>query len=249
MINAIIRASLENRAVILLLAALLTAVGVYSYLRTPVDALPDLSDVQVIVRTPYPGPGAAAGRGPGHLSAHDGAAVGAGRDDGARLLVLWRLVRQRAVRGRHGPLLGSVAGTGIPEPGRGAPAGGSAPGAGTRTPPASAGSTSTRSPTASGRHDLAQLRSIQDWFLKYELQALDGVAEVADRRRHGQAVPGRRRPAAPARLRPHADDGRAGHPGTATRKSAGRWSRWPRPSTWCAPPGTCRASRISSASR
>src|SRR5512139_2975588 len=55
MINAIICASLENRAVVLLLAALLTAIGVYSYSRTPVDALPDLSDVQVIVRTPYPG--------------------------------------------------------------------------------------------------------------------------------------------------------------------------------------------------
>ncbi len=55
MINAIIRASLENRAVVLLVAAMLTATGVYSYLRTPVDALPDLSDVQVIVRTTYPG--------------------------------------------------------------------------------------------------------------------------------------------------------------------------------------------------
>jgi Cu(I)/Ag(I) efflux system membrane protein CusA/SilA len=55
MINAIIKASLENRAVVLLLAAMLTAVGVYSYLHTPVDALPDLSDVQVIVRMPYPG--------------------------------------------------------------------------------------------------------------------------------------------------------------------------------------------------
>ena len=55
MINAIIRASLENRAVVLLLAAMLTAIGAHSYLRTPVDALPDLSDVQVIVRTSYPG--------------------------------------------------------------------------------------------------------------------------------------------------------------------------------------------------
>jgi Cu(I)/Ag(I) efflux system membrane protein CusA/SilA len=31
----------------------------------------------------------------------------------------------------------------------------------------------------SGRHDLAQLRTLQDWFLKFELQAVDGVAEVA----------------------------------------------------------------------
>ncbi len=55
MINRIIRASLENRALVLLLAVMLTAVGVHAVLRTPVDALPDLSDVQVIVRTPYPG--------------------------------------------------------------------------------------------------------------------------------------------------------------------------------------------------
>jgi copper/silver efflux system protein len=55
MINRIIRASLENRALVLLLTVMLTAIGAYSVLRTPVDALPDLSDVQVIVRTPYPG--------------------------------------------------------------------------------------------------------------------------------------------------------------------------------------------------
>ncbi|MBP9593470.1 MAG: efflux RND transporter permease subunit, partial [Steroidobacteraceae bacterium] len=55
MINAIIRGSLENRPLVLLLTALLTAVGVYSFVHTPVDALPDLSDVQVIVRTPFPG--------------------------------------------------------------------------------------------------------------------------------------------------------------------------------------------------
>jgi Cu(I)/Ag(I) efflux system membrane protein CusA/SilA len=55
MINAIIRASLDNRPLVLLLAALLTALGIYAVRHTPVDALPDLSDVQVIVRTPYPG--------------------------------------------------------------------------------------------------------------------------------------------------------------------------------------------------
>ena len=55
MIGAIIRASLENRALVLLLSALLTVAGIWSTLRTPVDAIPDLSDVQVIVRTPFPG--------------------------------------------------------------------------------------------------------------------------------------------------------------------------------------------------
>ena len=55
MIEAVIRASLANRPLVLLLAALLTAAGAWAMLHTPVDAIPDLSDVQVIVRTPYPG--------------------------------------------------------------------------------------------------------------------------------------------------------------------------------------------------
>ena len=55
MIDAIIRGSLTNRPLVLLLTLMLTAIGVYSVKHTPVDALPDLSDVQVIVRTPYPG--------------------------------------------------------------------------------------------------------------------------------------------------------------------------------------------------
>ena len=55
MIDWIIRASLANRGLVLLLAAMLTGFGTYSLLHTPVDALPDLSDVQVIVRTSYPG--------------------------------------------------------------------------------------------------------------------------------------------------------------------------------------------------
>ena len=55
MINAIIRWSLENRVMVLLLAALLAFGGVYAWRDTPVDAIPDLSDVQVIIKTPFPG--------------------------------------------------------------------------------------------------------------------------------------------------------------------------------------------------
>ena len=44
MINRIIRASLENRVLVLLLTVMLATVGAYSVLHTPVDALPDLSD-------------------------------------------------------------------------------------------------------------------------------------------------------------------------------------------------------------
>ncbi len=178
MINRIIRASLENRALVLLLTVMLTAIGAYSVLRTPVDALPDLSDVQVIVRTPYPGqaprvvedqvtyplttallsvPGATTVRG---YSLYGDSFVNVLFADGtdpywARSRVL-EYLSQAAARLPEGvrPALGPDA-TGV----------------GWIFQYALIDRT--------GAHDLAQLRSLQDWFLKFELQALDGVAEVA----------------------------------------------------------------------
>ncbi|MBK7902007.1 MAG: efflux RND transporter permease subunit [Proteobacteria bacterium] len=178
MINRIIRASLENRALVLLLTVMLTAIGAYSVLRTPVDALPDLSDVQVIVRTPYPGqaprvvedqvtyplttallsvPGATTVRG---YSLYGDSFVNVLFADGtdpywARSRVL-EYLSQAAARLPEGvrPALGPDA-TGV----------------GWIYQYALIDRT--------GAHDLAQLRSLQDWFLKFELQALDGVAEVA----------------------------------------------------------------------
>ncbi|TNI82295.1 efflux RND transporter permease subunit, partial [Aeromonas sobria] len=55
MIPAIIRWSVGNRFLVLLLTVMLTAWGLWSVKQTPVDALPDLSDVQVIIKTSYPG--------------------------------------------------------------------------------------------------------------------------------------------------------------------------------------------------
>ena len=55
MIARLIRWSIGNRFLVLLATLMLAAWGVYSVLRTPLDALPDLSDVQVIIRTTYPG--------------------------------------------------------------------------------------------------------------------------------------------------------------------------------------------------
>jgi Cu(I)/Ag(I) efflux system membrane protein CusA/SilA len=55
MIEAILRASLGNRSLVLLLAAALAVAGAWAASRTPVDAIPDLSDTQVIVRTSFPG--------------------------------------------------------------------------------------------------------------------------------------------------------------------------------------------------
>jgi Cu(I)/Ag(I) efflux system membrane protein CusA/SilA len=55
MIAKLIRWSVANRFLVLLATAMLTAWGVWGVRSTPVDALPDLSDVQVIIRTSYPG--------------------------------------------------------------------------------------------------------------------------------------------------------------------------------------------------
>ena len=178
MINAIIRASLQNRALVLLLTAMLAAIGVHSVLRTPVDALPDLSDVQVIVRTPFPGqaprvvedqvtyplttallsvPGSTTVRG---YSFYGDSFVNVLFEDGtdpywARSRVL-EYLSQATARLPEGvrPTLGPDA-TGV----------------GWIYQYALVDRT--------GGHDLAQLRSLQDWFLKFELQALDGVAEIA----------------------------------------------------------------------
>jgi Cu(I)/Ag(I) efflux system membrane protein CusA/SilA len=178
MIDAIIRGSLANRPLVLLLALMLAAVGTYAVLHTPVDALPDLSDVQVIVRTPYPGqaprvvedqvtypltsallsvPGATTVRG---YSFYGDSFVNVLFEDGtdpywARSRVL-EYLSQAAARLPEGvrPSLGPDA-TGVGWVYQYALV------------------------DRSGRHDLAQLRSLQDWFLKFELQALEGVAEVA----------------------------------------------------------------------
>ncbi len=55
MIANIIRWSVNNRSMVLLMTAILTVGGIYSISQTPVDAIPDLSDVQVIIKTSYPG--------------------------------------------------------------------------------------------------------------------------------------------------------------------------------------------------
>jgi copper/silver efflux system protein len=55
MIAALIRWSVHNRFLVLLATVFLVAAGLWSVRTTPIDALPDLSDVQVIIRTSYPG--------------------------------------------------------------------------------------------------------------------------------------------------------------------------------------------------
>ena len=55
MIPALIRASIKNRFLVLALSMMLAIAGVWAIRSTPVDAIPDLSDVQVIIKTPYAG--------------------------------------------------------------------------------------------------------------------------------------------------------------------------------------------------
>jgi len=178
MIEAIIRWSVENRFLVILLSLVLTAGGIYVTLNTPVDALPDLSDVQVIIKTPYPGqapqvvedqvtyplttamlsvPGASTVRG---YSFFGDSYVYVIFEDGTDLY--W-------ARSRVLEYLNQVSGQLPPsaKPGLGP----DATGVGWVYEYALV--------DRSGRHDLSQLRSIQDWFLKFELQTVPGVAEVA----------------------------------------------------------------------
>ncbi len=178
MIARIIRASVAARGLVLAAALVLTIIGVAAVRSTPVDALPDLSDVQVIIRTTYPGqapqivenqvtypitstmlsvPGARVVRG---YSFVGDSFVYVLFEDGTDLY--W-------ARSRVLEYLSQVQSR-LPE-GAKASLGPDATGVGWIYEYALVDKT--------GRHDLAQLRSIQDWFLRYELKAVPGVAEVA----------------------------------------------------------------------
>ena len=178
MIAALIRWSVANRVLVLIATAFLVAASLLSVSGTPVDALPDLSDTQVIVRTTYPGkppqvvedlvtypltttmlsvPGAKSVRG---YSFFGDSFVYVLFDDQAD--PYW--ARSRVVE-----YLNQVQ---------------------SRLP---AGATATLGPDATGvgwiyqyalvdrtgRTDIGQLRALNDWFLKFELKTVQDVAEVA----------------------------------------------------------------------
>ena len=178
MIARLIRWSIVNRFLVLLATLMISAWGVYSAMRTPLDALPDLSDVQVIIRTTYPGqaprivenqvtypltttmlsvPGAKTVRG---YSFFGDSFVYVLFEDGTDLY--W-------ARSRVLEYLSQVQ---------------------SRLPPTAKASLG---PDATGvgwiyqyslidrggTQDAGQLRALQDWFLKYELKSVPNVAEVA----------------------------------------------------------------------
>ncbi|MFC5077117.1 Cation efflux system protein CusA [Vibrio thalassae] len=178
MIGAIIRWSINNRFLVLVATCFLTLAGLYSVKNTPVDAIPDLSDVQVIIKTSYPGqapqvvedqvtyplttamlavPGAETVRGYSFFG------------DSYVYIIFNDDTDMYWARSRVLEYLSQV------------------------TPNLPAQAKPTLGPDATGvgwiysyvlqdktgQHDLAELRSIQDWFLKYELQTVAGVSEVA----------------------------------------------------------------------
>ncbi|CAJ0700334.1 efflux RND transporter permease subunit [Ralstonia holmesii] len=178
MIARLILASIRNRFLVLLATVMLTGWGLWAVRSTPLDALPDLSDVQVIIRTPFPGqapqivenqvtypltttmlsvPGAKTVRGYSffgdsfvYVLFEDGTDLYWAR---SRVLEYLNQVQSRLPAGAK-PALGPDA-TGV----------------GWVYEYALVDKT--------GSHDLSQLRALQDWFLRFELKSLPNVAEVA----------------------------------------------------------------------
>ena len=178
MIAGVIRWSVQNRFLVLLMTGFLAAWGVWALARTPLDAIPDLSDVQVIIRTSYPGqapqivenqvtypltttmlsvPGAKTVRGYSFFGDSFVYVLFEDRTDlyWARSRVLEYL---NQVQGR----LPKQAKTSL---------GPDATGVGWIFEYALV--------DRSGKMDLSQLRAFQDWFLKYELKTVPNVSEVA----------------------------------------------------------------------
>jgi Cu(I)/Ag(I) efflux system membrane protein CusA/SilA len=176
MFARVIEWSIENKFLVLLTTAFLIVAGIYSLQQTPLDAIPDLSDVQVIIYTEYPGqapriiedqityplttqmlavPYAKVVRGYSffgfsfvYIIFEDGTDMYWAR---SRVLEYLNYVSNRLPSGVT-PTLGPDA-TGV--------------------------GWAFMYALTSDRHDLSQLRSIQDWYLKYELTSVPGVSEVA----------------------------------------------------------------------
>lgn len=178
MIARLIHWSIANRFLVLMATVMITAWGVVSMLRTPLDALPDLSDTQVIIRTTWPGqapqlvenqvtypltttmlsvPGAKAVRG---FSMFGDSFVYVLFDDGVDLY--WARSRVLEYLNQVQSRLPATAKSSL---------GPDATGVGWIYQYALIDRT--------GRQDLAQLRSLQDWFLRFELKTVPDVAEVA----------------------------------------------------------------------
>jgi Cu(I)/Ag(I) efflux system membrane protein CusA/SilA len=178
MIAELIRWSASNRLLVLLATLMVVAWGIFTMLRTPLDAIPDLSDTQVIIRTPWPGqapqivenqltyplttamlsvPGVKTVRGYSffgdsfvYILFNDGTDQYWAR---SRVLEYLSQITSRLPKGVS-PSLGPDA-TGV------------------------GWVYEYALVDRSGKHDLGELRALQDWFLKFELKTIPGIAEVA----------------------------------------------------------------------
>ena len=178
MIEGIIRWSVHNRLFVLLATLILVGIGGWSLKNTPVDAIPDLSDVQVIIKTSFPGqapqvvedqvtyplttamlsvPGAVTVRGYSFFG------------DSYVYVIFDEDTDAYWARSRVLEYLSQVAPT-LPPNAR-PQLGPDATGVGWVYLYALVDRT--------GQQDISQLRSLQDWFLKYELQTVPGVSEVS----------------------------------------------------------------------
>ena len=178
MIARLIRWSIANRFLVLLATLMISAWGLVSLVRTPLDALPDLSDVQVIIHTPWPGqapqlvenqvtypltttmlsvPGAKVVRG---FSFFGDSYVYVLFEDGTDLY--WARTRVLEYLNQVQSRLPAAATASI---------GPDATGVGWIYQYALV--------DRSGTQDISQLRALQDWFLKFELKTVPDVAEVA----------------------------------------------------------------------
>ncbi len=178
MIEKIIHWSINNRFFVVLGTVLLVGGGLFALKNTPIDAIPDLSDVQVIIKTTYPGqapqvvedqvtyplttamlsvPGAKTVRG---YSFFGDSYIYVIFDDNTDLY--WARSRVLEYLSQVAPTLPPTAKPQL---------GPDATGVGWVYIYALIDKT--------GKHDISQLRSLQDWFLKYELQTVPGVSEVA----------------------------------------------------------------------
>ena len=178
MINRIINLSLNDRVMVLLVAVLLAIAGLMAYRTTPLDAIPDLSDVQVIVFTEYPG---------------QSPQVVEDQVTYPLTTSMLAVPKTKVVRGysffglsfvyiifdddtdmywARSRILESLNYVSDRLPSNVSPTlGPDATGVGWIYEYALVDRT--------GKHDLSELRSIQDWYLRYPLQTVDGVAEVA----------------------------------------------------------------------
>ena len=178
MIEKIIDLSIKNRTFVLLFIFFIVGWGIYAVKSIPLDAIPDLSDVQVIIKTSYPGqspqvvedqvtyplsvamlsvPKAVNVRGYSFFGDSYVYIIFEDKTD-----LYWARTRVLEYLSQVASSLPAAAKTQL---------GPDATGVGWVYEYALV--------DRSGGHDLAQLRSIQDWYLKYELQTVSGVSEVA----------------------------------------------------------------------